>query len=170
MCDDDIALATNAMPTLEDQLNSVGLGRLQWVVVCAAGVMVLGDGMELAAVSMLETPLAREWGVSSDDLALVGSVLLAGTIVGALSGGWCSDQFGRKWTLSSFGLLFVFGGICAVASRTFAAFVTARFVSHTFFVIGQRNPDSCPLDNRNGNRRCPRIGDQFDGRIVSNNA
>jgi predicted MFS family arabinose efflux permease len=136
--------ASNAMPTLEDQLNSVGLGRLQWVVVFAAGVMVLGDGMEIAAVSMLERPLAREWGVSSDDLALVGSILFAGTIVGALWGGWCSDQFGRKWTLSSFGLLFVFGGICAVASRSFAVFATARFVGLPvfFFVLGRQRYDT----------------------------
>jgi predicted MFS family arabinose efflux permease len=120
---------SSAMPTLEDQLNSVGLGTLQWRVVFAAGVMVLGDGMELAAISMLERPLAREWGVSSDDLALIGSILFGGTIFGSIWGGWCSDTMGRKWTLSSFGLLFVFGGICSVASQSFMLFAVARFVS-----------------------------------------
>lgn len=131
--DAGIDKSSPAMPTLEDQLNSVGLGSLQYRVVFAAGIMVLGDGMELAAISMLERPLAREWGVSSDDLALIGSILFGGTIFGALWGGWCSDQMGRKWTLSSFGLLFVFGGICSVASQSFVLFSIARFVSMLHF-------------------------------------
>ena len=170
--DGNFDAASQSMPTLEDQLNAVGLGSLQWRVVFAAGIMVVGDGMELAAVSMLKRPLAREWGVSSDELALIGSVLFCGTIFGSVWGGWCSDQMGRRWTLSSFGLLFVFGGICSAASQSFPVFAVARFVSPFFFVqcvISDSDPwiKLCYWD---GNRRCARLGYKSDGRAISDYA
>ena len=117
-----------ATVTIEDQLNAVGLGHVQWMVVLSAGLMVLADGMELAAVTLLEHSLKREWGLSSEQLAWPGSILFAGTILGALSGGLCSDKFGRKFTLIWFGVLFIFGGICAVIANSFAVFSASRFV------------------------------------------
>jgi MFS family permease len=103
--------------------------RFQLYVALSAGLFVFGDGMEMAAVSMLSEALRSEWGVGWGDLALLGSIIFAGYIVGNVWGGWCSDRFGRKWALMAFGLIFLFGGFCSVVSYSFIVFAISRFVT-----------------------------------------
>lgn len=117
------------LPTLEDQLNAVGFGRFQLWVGFTTMLFVVGDGMEMAAVSMLSRALLYEWGVGWRMLAFLGSLVFAGYIVGNLWGGYCSDRFGRRWTLIAFGLVFLFGGFCSVVSYSFYVFAVSRFVT-----------------------------------------
>ena len=117
------------LPTLEDQLNAVGFGRFQLFVGLTTMLFVVGDGMEMAAVSMLSKSLLYEWGVGWKMLALLGSLVFAGYIVGNLWGGYCSDRFGRRWTLAAFGIVFLMGGFCSVVSYNFVVFAVSRFVT-----------------------------------------
>src|SRR4051794_10660472 len=54
--------------------------------------------------------------------------LLAGAVVGALSGGWLADRISRRWTLFAAGIVYVAGAVTAAFAQSVGQLIAARVV------------------------------------------
>ncbi len=85
-------------------------------------------GFDTVVISGAEQTIQKLWGLSATMHGLVMGSALYGTVIGSLIGGWPTDKFGRKRTLLSIGILYVFSAIgCAFASNV-GLFVVARLI------------------------------------------
>ncbi|MHB1527384.1 MAG: MFS transporter [Candidatus Dormibacteria bacterium] len=80
--------------------------RFHWLVIISLGVSWILDGLEIQIVATVSPALQKHatLGLSSAEVGLIGTVYLAGEVVGALVFGRLTDSLGRKrlflWTLT----------------------------------------------------------------------
>jgi MFS family permease len=72
--------------------------RFHWMIVIGLGVSWILDGLEIQLVSLVGTVLEdeRSLGLTTAQVGLLGSIYLAGEVVGALWFGRLTDKLGRK--------------------------------------------------------------------------
>ncbi|HJV84669.1 MAG TPA: MFS transporter [Noviherbaspirillum sp.] len=91
------------------------------------GLMV--DGADLMFLSYSLSSLKKEFGLTSVEAGMLGSITLAGMAVGGIVGGWASDRFGRVrtvvWTITLFSL----GTAALGTTHDFTSFASFRFVA-----------------------------------------
>jgi MFS family permease len=80
------------------RLDNMPWGRFHTLVVAALGVTWILDGLEVTLAGALsgalkDSPVLQ---FSNTDIGIVGSVYLAGAVLGALFFGWLTDRLGRK--------------------------------------------------------------------------
>jgi MFS family permease len=95
--------ATTAAPRVVETDIPSRLDRLPWgsfhtLVVVALGITWILDGLEVTlagavAGALRESPVLQ---FSSTDIGIIGSVYLAGAVLGAVFFGWLTDRWGRK--------------------------------------------------------------------------
>lgn len=91
------------------------------------GLMV--DGADLMFLSYSLTSLKREFGLTSVQAGMLGSVTLAGMAVGGIFGGWAADRFGRVRTVVWTILVFSIGTAALGATNSFTEFAVVRFIA-----------------------------------------
>lgn len=85
-------------------------------------------GFDTVVISGAEQKIQALWHLDSFAHGIAMGAALYGTVVGALLGGWPTDQFGRKRTLLGIGLLYIVSAIgCAFATGVYS-FIAARFL------------------------------------------
>ena len=85
-------------------------------------------GFDTVVISGAEQTIQKLWGLSSTLHGLVMGSALYGTVVGSLIGGWPTDKFGRKKTLLSIGVLYVFSALGCAFANNVELFVIARLI------------------------------------------
>jgi MFS family permease len=144
------------------RLDGLKWGRFHTLVVAALGVTWILDGLEVTLAGALagalkDSPVLQ---FSNTDIGIVGSVYIAGAVLGALFFGWLTDRLGRKklffitlavylvatgataltWNLWTFALCRFFtgagiGGEYAAINSTIQELVPARVRGWTDLVI-----------------------------------
>ena len=85
-------------------------------------------GFDTVVISGAEQTIQSLWGLSPGLHGIAMGAALYGTVVGSLVGGWPTDRFGRKATLTWIGVLYLASAFgCAFATGIWT-FVAARFV------------------------------------------
>ncbi|KAH7515230.1 hypothetical protein FEM48_Zijuj10G0004900 [Ziziphus jujuba var. spinosa] len=74
----------------------MGFGKFQVLVLTYAGMAWISEAMEMMLLSFVGPALASSWGLSSNQQALLTTVVFAGMLVGAYSWGIVSDRHGRR--------------------------------------------------------------------------
>ena len=107
--------------------------RFHWMIVVGLGVSWILDGLEIQIASSVSPVLEHHstLGISTAEAGLIGSVYLAGEVVGALVFGRLTDWLGRKrlfiWTL---GVYLVASGISGLSPSLWFLLVF-RFIAGT---------------------------------------
>lgn len=70
-------------------------GFQKWIIALCLLVVIV-DGLDVAAMGFIAPSLKEQWGISNSDLAPVISAALFGLTIGAMVAGPMADKFGRK--------------------------------------------------------------------------
>jgi MFS family permease len=101
---------------------SAKLTRAQWIVLAAAFLGWMFDGVEIGLFPLIVRPALQDLGMTNDaDVAKWNSVVVACFLLGAAAGGllfgWCGDKFGRVRSMVVAVLVYsLFTGACYFAT------------------------------------------------------
>src|SRR5689334_4907384 len=85
-------------------------------------------GFDTVVISGAEQKIQALWGLSSAVHGFAMGAALYGTVLGSLLGGWPTDKFGRRATLTSIGVLYIISALgCAFAGNVYS-FAAARLI------------------------------------------
>jgi len=124
---------TDSGKSIDHFLEGIGLGKYQAMVYAIVGIYSMCDGAEVIALSFINVVLKTEWGLSDDQISLIGSCLFAGFFFGSVVSGLISDNYGRKniFLISTLGLVVV--GNVSAFSPNYTYFLIFRTI-YGFFI------------------------------------
>jgi sugar porter (SP) family MFS transporter len=83
-------------------------------------------GFDTVVISGAEQKFQALWGLSAGLHGIAMASALYGTVVGALIGGWPTDKYGRKATLTWIGVLYIVSAVGTALAPNVAIFIAAR--------------------------------------------
>ena len=99
-----------------DRLENLPVGSFHYKLLVVTGLGWLFDSMDTGLISFVLPVLAKEWGLSPEQVGWIGSVGLIGMALGAVLAGTIADKFGRKNVFAATVILYsVSTGLCAIA-------------------------------------------------------
>ena len=99
-----------------ERLEQLPVGSFHYKLLVVTGLGWLFDSMDTGLISFVLPVLAKEWGLSPEQVGWIGSVGLIGMALGAVLAGTIADRFGRKNVFAATVILYsVSTGLCAVA-------------------------------------------------------
>ena len=99
-----------------ERLENLPVGSFHYKLLVVTGLGWLFDSMDTGLISFVLPILAKEWGLSPEQVGWIGSVGLIGMALGAVLAGTIADRFGRKNVFAATVILYsVATGLCAVA-------------------------------------------------------
>ena len=101
-----------------------------WMLVFAFAFLgLLVDGADLMFLSFSLSQLKAEFGLTNVEAGSLGSITLAGMVIGGLVSGWAADRFGRvrtvAWTITLFSVATATLGL----THSYAEFALVRFIA-----------------------------------------
>lgn len=97
-----------------------------WSVVSALAGFLFG--FDTVVISGAEKTIQTLWNLSPSIHGWAMGAALWGTVLGSLIGSWPTDNFGRKKTLLSIGILFLVGSLWSALATEVYGFMAARFI------------------------------------------
>lgn len=88
----------------------------------------MADGTELIIIGILTKVLKTEWDLPDFYVEIMGGVMFAGMIIGAIISGYLGDLIGRKASLQYFSILLLVGAIGSVLMPEIWSFVAVRAI------------------------------------------
>lgn len=85
-------------------------------------------GFDTVVISGAEQKIQVIWGLSSVVHGIAMASALYGTVIGALTGGWPTERFGRKPTLLMIGVLYLVGAVGSAFAPDVYSFIAARVI------------------------------------------
>lgn len=102
-------------------------GRLlTWSITSALAGFLFG--FDTVVISGAEQTIQALWGLSAGMHGLALGAALYGTVLGSLIGGWPTDRFGRKATLTWIGILYFVSAVLSGVAANVWIFIIARFI------------------------------------------
>ena len=99
-----------------ERLENLPVGSFHYKLLVVTGLGWMFDSMDTGLISFVLPILAREWGLTPEQVGWIGSVGLIGMALGAVLAGTIADRFGRKNVFAATVILYsVATGLCAVA-------------------------------------------------------
>ncbi|MFH1477520.1 MAG: sugar porter family MFS transporter [Verrucomicrobiota bacterium] len=97
-----------------------------WAITAALAGFLFG--FDTVVISGAEQTIQALWGLNSTMHGLAISMALWGTVIGALIGGWPTERFGRKPTLTWIGGLYFLSALGSAFAPEVYSFMLARFI------------------------------------------
>lgn len=117
--------------SVDDAIEQIGVGRFQWRLLVVNGLTWAADAMEVLLVGFILPSLIRNWQLSGQQAALVGTATFAGMFVGAWLWGMLGDRIGRRQVFLLTVLQTGLFGTLAAFSPNLTILVILRFLTGT---------------------------------------
>jgi len=115
-------------PNAENIIETIGVGRTQWVLLAITGLVFCSDAAEVTFLSFVTEQLRCEWGLTSRQETAITQAVFCGMIVGAPVWGFIADKIGRRPSfLYSSAVICLFGFATALA-QDFYSLIAVRAV------------------------------------------
>lgn len=85
-------------------------------------------GFDTVVISGAEQTIQALWGLSAGQHGMAMGSALYGTVLGAMTGGWPTDRFGRRATLLGVGVLYLVSAVWSALATGVYTFSVARFL------------------------------------------
>lgn len=85
-------------------------------------------GFDTVVISGAEQTIQAIWHLSAAVHGIAMASALYGTVLGSLLGGWPTDRYGRKATLTAIGVLYLISAVGSAYAWDVYSFIAARFV------------------------------------------
>ena len=115
------------------------LRPFQWVVMGAALIVLVIEGIDLQSLPLLSPEILEEWGLDREEFGLALTAALAGMAFGSFGGGWLGDRWGRLKALYLAALIFGASTIAAAYANDVATMAAVRFLGGLGFGAGYPN-------------------------------
>ena len=116
------------MMMMLERLERLPVGSFHYKLLVVTGLGWLFDSMDTGLISFVLPILAKDWGLTPEQVGWIGSVGLIGMALGAILAGTIADKFGRKNVFAATVILYsVATGLCAVAWN-YESLLTFRFL------------------------------------------
>ncbi len=115
------------------------LRPFQWVVMGAALIVLVIEGVDLQSLPLLSPEILKEWGLDREEFGLALTAALAGMAVGSFGGGWLGDRWGRLKALYLAALIFGASTIAAAYASDVNTMALARVLGGLGFGAGYPN-------------------------------
>ncbi len=120
---------TDIQPSdLAAQLDEAALSRTHLRAVVASGVGFFTDAYDLFVIGIASALITKDWNLSSGQLALLNSTMLAAAFAGAFIFGRYADMAGRKRVYWLVAAIMIVGALGAAVSQSFWMLIAFRFV------------------------------------------
>nr|VZI35043.1 unnamed protein product [Spirometra erinaceieuropaei] len=112
--------------TVEEAIETYGLGLFQLRVVGISGILQSADAMELLLLSVLGPTLRCTWNLVPSEVAFITTIVFVGYLLGAPLWGKFSDKYGRKTCLLTVLSLIAYFGLLTTLSPSFVWILILR--------------------------------------------
>ncbi|MCW2900014.1 MAG: tpaK [Streptosporangiaceae bacterium] len=119
------------------------VGLFQYVVVGLCAFVMFMDGFDTQAISYAAPHIAKEWGLSKQELGLIFSSALAGLMIGYLVLSPLSERFGHKRLITVSSIAFGLCTLTTVWSQDLTELMALRFI--TGIGLGAAAPSAVAL-------------------------
>ena len=128
---------------LIERLEKLPVGTFHYKLLVVTGLGWLFDSMDTGIISFVLPVLAKEWGLTADQVGWIGSIGLIGMALGAILAGTVADKLGRKKVFAATVILYsIATGLCAVAWNYESLLIFRFFVG---FGLGGELPVAATL-------------------------
>ena len=126
-----------------ERLENLPVGSFHYKLLIVTGLGWLFDSMDTGLISFVLPILAKDWGLTPEQVGWIGSIGLIGMALGAVLAGTIADRFGRKNVFAATVILYsVATGLCALAWSYESLLVFRFFVG---FGLGGELPVAATL-------------------------
>ena len=115
------------------------LRPFQWLVIVAALIVLVIEGVDLQSLPILAPEVLKEWGIDREDFGLALTAALAGMAVGSFCGGWLGDRWGRLKALFLAALIFGASTVAAAYTHDVPTMAAIRMLGGIGFGAGYPN-------------------------------
>ena len=115
------------------------LRSFQWLVIGAALIVLVIEGIDLQSLPILSPEILKEWGIDREEFGLALTAALAGMAVGSFCGGWLGDRWGRLKALYLAALIFGASTIGAAYADSVETMALVRVLGGLGFGAGYPN-------------------------------
>jgi MFS transporter, PHS family, inorganic phosphate transporter len=133
------------------ELDEASLSRFHLRAVLVSGMGFFTDAYDLFVIGIASTLIAKEWSLSSAELALLNSTMLAAAFAGAFVFGRFADVAGRKRVYWMVAAIMVVGAVGSAVSPSLWVLIVFRFVLG--FGVGGDYPVSAVMMSEYANRK-----------------
>jgi PHS family inorganic phosphate transporter-like MFS transporter len=132
-------------------LDEASLGRSHLRVVLASGMGFFTDAYDLFVIGIASALITKDWSLSSGQLAVLNSTMLAAACLGAFVFGRYADMVGRKRVYWLVAAIMIAGALGSALSGSFWVLIGFRFLLG--FGVGGDYPVSAVMVSEYANRK-----------------
>ncbi|HEY2692395.1 MAG TPA: MFS transporter, partial [Streptosporangiaceae bacterium] len=136
---------------LVQALDEASLSKFHLRAVLASGMGFFTDAYDLFVIGIASTLIANEWDLSSGQLAVLNSTMLAAAFLGAFVFGRYADVVGRKRVYWLVAAIMIAGALGSALASSFWVLIAFRFVLG--FGVGGDYPVSAVMVSEYANRK-----------------
>ncbi|MVW70149.1 MULTISPECIES: MFS transporter [unclassified Bordetella] len=115
--------------TIEQGLNSVGVGKFQYRLFVIFGLVWMADAMQVLSIGFSAPSIAKTFGLTIPQALQTGTMFFVGMLIGAFVFGRLADRIGRRPVLMLAVIIDACAGVASAFAPDFTWLLVLRFIT-----------------------------------------